>query len=64
MSLERIIEESLEKNPLGVKEALEEELANRVRLALEAKMNGDDEDEEDEEDEEDDDDEDEEEDDK
>jgi hypothetical protein len=50
MSLERIIKESLEKNPLGVKEALEEELANRVRLALEAKMN----DEDDEEDEEDD----------
>jgi hypothetical protein len=38
MSLQKIIKESVEKNPLGLKEALEEELRNRVALALEAKM--------------------------
>jgi hypothetical protein len=38
MSLQKIIKESVEKNPLGLKEALEEELRNRVSLALEAKM--------------------------
>jgi len=48
MSVHRIIQESIEKNPLGLKEAFAEELSNRIRLALEAKMN--DEDDEDEED--------------
>lgn len=55
MSVERIIKESLERNPLGVKEALEEELANRIRLALEAKMNDDEDEDEDEDDEDEDD---------
>lgn len=52
MSIEKIIQHAAEKNPLGMKEALEEELRSRIALALEAKMN-DDEDEEDEEDEDD-----------
>jgi hypothetical protein len=39
MSVQRIIQESIEKNPLGLKEAFAEELSNRIRLALEAKMN-------------------------
>jgi hypothetical protein len=56
MSVHRIIQESIEKNPLGLKEAFSEELSNRIRLALEAKMN--DEDEEDDEDEDEDEDED------
>jgi hypothetical protein len=38
MSVQRIIQESIEKNPLGLKEAFAEELSNRIRLALEAKM--------------------------
>jgi hypothetical protein len=40
MSVKQIIQESIEKNPLGLKEALQEELSNRVRLALalEARM--------------------------
>jgi NH3-dependent NAD+ synthetase len=38
MSLKQIIQESMDRNPLGVKEALEAELQERVRLALEAKM--------------------------
>ena len=38
MSIEKIIQESINKNPLGMKEALEEELRNRLALALEAKM--------------------------
>jgi len=38
MSVQRIIQESIEKNPLGLKEAFAEELTNRIRLALEAKM--------------------------
>lgn len=42
MSVQRIIQESVNKNPLGLKEAFAEELSKRVRLALEAKM-GDDE---------------------
>lgn len=37
MSIKQIIKESMEKNPLGLKEALEEELRSRVALALEAK---------------------------
>ena len=45
MSLQKIIKESVEKNPLGLKEALEEELRNRIALALEAKMKEEDEDE-------------------
>lgn len=38
MSVKRIIQESLNKNPLGVKEALAEELRVRVAEALAAKM--------------------------
>jgi hypothetical protein len=38
MSVQRIIQESVNKNPLGLKEAFAEELSERVRLALEAKM--------------------------
>jgi hypothetical protein len=38
MSVQRIIQESVNKNPLGLKEAFAEELTERVRLALEAKM--------------------------
>jgi hypothetical protein len=45
MSVQRIIQESIEKNPLGLKEAFTEELSNRIRLALEAKMNDEGEDE-------------------
>lgn len=37
MSIEKIIQESVNKNPLGMKEALEEELRSRLALALEAK---------------------------
>jgi hypothetical protein len=48
MSVQRIIQESIDKNPHGLKEAFAEELSNRIRLALEAKMNDEDEDEEDE----------------
>jgi hypothetical protein len=65
MSVKRIIQESIEKNPLGVKEALEEALQERILVALEEKykkmaMESDDEDEdEDDEDDEDEDDEDE-----
>ncbi len=41
MSVQRIIQESINKNPIGIKEALAEELRTRVALALalEAKMN-------------------------
>lgn len=48
--MQKIIQESVNKNPLGIKEALEEELRARVALALEAKMSEmhDDEDEDDE----------------
>ena len=38
MSVQRIIQEAVNRNPLSMKEALEEELRDRVRLALEAKM--------------------------
>lgn len=38
MSIEKIIQESVNKNPLAMKEALEEELRGRLALALEAKM--------------------------
>jgi len=60
MSVTKIIEESVNKNPIGMKDALKEELRTRVALALEAKMKKeeDDMDDEDEDDEDDDDDED------
>jgi hypothetical protein len=38
MSLQRIIKESVDKNPIGLKEALENELRGRIAVALEAKM--------------------------
>lgn len=38
MSIQKIIQESINKNPLKVKEALAEELRNRVAEALTAKM--------------------------
>lgn len=50
MSIHDIIKHSVEKNPLAMKEALEEELRSRIALAIEAKMM-DDEDEEEEDDE-------------
>jgi hypothetical protein len=54
MSVREIIQHSLEKNPLAMKEALEAEMQERVRLALEAKMNDmEDEDDEDEDEDED-----------
>lgn len=60
MSIRDIIEHSITKNPLAMKEALEEEMRNRVADAiqtkfLEAKKEEDDEDENDEEDEDEDD---------
>ena len=39
MSVQKIIQESINGNPLEMKEALAEELRARVALALEAKMN-------------------------
>jgi hypothetical protein len=55
MSIKQIIQESVNRNPLGLKEALEAEMQARVRLALEAKMSEmhDDEDEDEDEDEDD-----------
>ena len=53
MSIEKIIQESINKNPTAMREALEEELKNRIRLALEAsdeEMDDEDDDMEDEED--------------
>lgn len=52
MSVQKIIQESINMNPLEMKEAIAEELRARVALALEAKMKDDmeDEDDEDEED--------------
>ena len=38
MSVQKIIQEAVNRNPLSMKEALEEELLGRIRLALEAKM--------------------------
>ena len=38
MSVQKIIQESIEKNPLGLKGAFLEELQGRIALALEAKM--------------------------
>ncbi len=47
MSIEKIIRESINGNPVEMKEALAEELRARVALALEAKMSDDEEEEED-----------------
>jgi hypothetical protein len=44
MSIQKIIQESINGNPLEMKEALAEELRNRIALALEAKMSDDEED--------------------
>jgi hypothetical protein len=57
MSVQKIIQESLNRNPLEMKEALAEELRTRVAAALESKINesndeDDDDDDEDEDDEE------------
>lgn len=38
MSVQKIIQESISKNPLGMKEVLESELRDRIRLALESKI--------------------------
>jgi hypothetical protein len=60
--VKQIIKEAMNQNPLGLKEAVEEELRRRMSLALEARMKmaeEDDEDEDDDEDDEDDEDEDE-----
>ena len=43
MSIQKIIQESINKNPLEMKEAIAEELRVRVGLALEAKMKDDEE---------------------
>lgn len=43
MSVQKIIQESINGNPLEMKEALAEELRARVALALEAKMSKDEE---------------------
>ena len=42
MSVNKIIQEAMDKNPVGLKETLEAELLNRLTLALEAKMKEDD----------------------
>ncbi len=52
--VKQIIKEAMDRNPIGLKEALEEELRSRVALALEAKMDHSDEDDYEDEDEEDD----------
>lgn len=38
MSIRDIIQHSVNKNPLGMKESLEEEMRNRVAAAIQAKM--------------------------
>ena len=38
MSIQQIIKEAIEKSPLGVKEAVHEELSKRIALALESKL--------------------------
>jgi dihydroneopterin aldolase len=38
MSIQKIIQEAVSKNPVGLKESLEEELAKRVAEAIEAKL--------------------------
>jgi len=50
MSVQAIIKEAMNKNPLGFQEALKEELRARVALALEAKMSDDEDEDEDDED--------------
>lgn len=50
MSVKTIIQEAINKSPVALKEALEEELRARVALALEAKMKDEDEDEDEDED--------------
>jgi hypothetical protein len=52
MSVQEIIQHAIDKNPLALKEALEEELRGRVALALEAKMSEQEEEDEEDEDEE------------
>lgn len=47
MSVQKIIQESINENPLGMKETIAEELRARVALALEAKMKDEEEDEDD-----------------
>lgn len=47
MSVQKIIQESINENPLEMKEALIKELQARIALALEAKMKDDDEEEDD-----------------
>jgi len=44
MSIQKIIQESINRNPLEMKEVIAEELRARVALALEAKMKDDEED--------------------
>ena len=56
MSVKAIIQEAINKSPLSLKETLEEELRNRIALALEGKMNDDDADEDEDEDDDDEDD--------
>lgn len=51
MSIQKIIQESINGNPLEMKEILESELRDRIRLALEAKMSDEDEEDEDDSDE-------------
>jgi hypothetical protein len=41
MSIQKIIQESINGNPLEMKESLAEELRDRIRLALESKMDED-----------------------
>lgn len=38
MSLKKIIKESIDKNPLAIKEAIDEELLSRALLAIKEKM--------------------------
>jgi hypothetical protein len=55
MSIEQIVKEALNKNPIGLKASLEEELQSRIALALEAKVKAYTEEDDDDEDEDDDD---------
>jgi hypothetical protein len=38
MSINKIVEHAIAKNPLKLKEAFEEEISSRIQIALEAKM--------------------------
>ena len=38
MDIKSIIKEAMDRNPLGLKESIEEELRTRIALSLEAKM--------------------------